>query len=140
VKEIPVNTPSLNSFITHYEYEIKLIDMCSGEVIFPLSDLTELPAERVTEKDGRKITKIINTRPFIDEIRWLTKDTIFLRLKSIDRECCRPSDVLKALFNISHLHPGVRIKRVGLYGRTGGVTVSPDGLSYEMENLCLQKL
>ena len=172
VKEIPVNTPSLNAFITHFAYEIRLdknklrLPVCHPEFIsgsqmkeipkqvrddmdneredvFPseisLSDLTELPAERVTEKDGRKITKIINTRPFIDEIRWLTKDTIFLRLKSIDRECCRPSDVLKALFNISHLHPGVRIKRVGLYGRTGGVTISPDGLLHETENLCLQK-
>ena len=109
-----------------------------GEI--SLSDYTDLTVERVTEKDGRKITKIINTRPFIDEILWLTKDTIFLMLKSIDRECCRPSDVLKALFNISHLDPGVRIRRVGLYGKTGGVTVSPDGLSNETENLCLLKL
>lgn len=141
VKEIPVNTPSLNAFITHFAYEIRLDrnKLLLPVTEIPLSDLTELPAERVTEKDGRKITRIINTRPFIDEIRWLTNDTIFLRLKSIDRECCRPSDVLKALFNISHLHPGIRIKRVGLYGRTGGLSVSPDGLSYETENLCLLK-
>ncbi|HZX48960.1 MAG TPA: TIGR03960 family B12-binding radical SAM protein [Nitrospirota bacterium] len=169
VKEIPVNTPSLNSFITHYAYEIRFNDMYSmkiplnppfskGEIISPplekggeggfesgfpceisLSDFPELTVERVTEKDGRKITKIINTRPFIDEISWLSKDTIFIMLKSIDRECCRPSDVLKALFNISHLNPGVMIRRVGLYGITGGLQVSPDGLSNKTENLCLLK-
>ncbi len=175
VKEIPVNTPSLNSFITHFAYEISLDEtqVChpefiSGsqtmqgqeilkqvqndmeddrtndrEAVFPceisLSGLTELPAERITEKDGKKITKTINTRPFIDEIYWLNVNTIFLMLKSIDRECCRPSDVLKALFNMSHLQPGVMIRRVGLYGKTGGITISLDGLSYETENLCLLK-
>ncbi|MCC6544861.1 MAG: TIGR03960 family B12-binding radical SAM protein [Nitrospirae bacterium] len=143
VKEIPVNTPSLNAFITHFAYEISLdrnmlsLPDCQPE--FSLSDVTELKVERVTEKDGRKITKIINTRPFIDEIHWLTIDTIFLKLRSIDRECCRPSDVLKALFNISHLNPGVMIRRVGLYGKTGGLQVSPDGHKIETENLCLLK-
>ncbi len=159
VREIPVNTPSLNSFITHYAYEIKFQESVIDAPPFSeinLSDLTELWAERVTEKDGRKITKMINTRPFIDEIRWLNKDTIFLMLKSIDRECCRPADVLKALFavlalspsamlrvnsakNVSALQQGLIIRRTGLYGMTGGVTVSPDGLSHETENLCLQK-
>ncbi len=153
VKEIPVNTPSLNSFITHYAYEIQLdrdrsyqpelASRHDSEDIFPceinLPDTTELPAERITEKDGRKVTRIINTRPFIDDIRWLDENTIFLLLNSVDRECCRPSDVLNALFNISHLEPGVRIRRTGLYGMAGGLTVSPDGLTYETENLCLLK-
>ncbi len=179
VKEIPVNTPSLNSFITYFAYEIRFSNSYSpkiplnppfskGEISsspfenekirfpplekggeggfesgFPceisLSDITELTVERVTEKDGRKITKIINARPFIEDIRWMTKDTILIVLKSIDRECCRPSDVLKALFNISHLNPGIRIRRVSLYGRTGGLQVTPDGLSNETENLCLLK-
>ncbi len=144
VKEMPVNTPSLNSFITHYAYEIRfdevVTNVSSGEI--SLSDFTELWAEKVTEKDGRKITKMINTRPFIEEIRWLNKDTIFLMLKSIDRECCRPADVLKALFDVSPLQPGIMIRRTGVYGKTGGVTVSPDGMmvfSDETEKLCQLK-
>ncbi|MEK6538265.1 MAG: TIGR03960 family B12-binding radical SAM protein [Nitrospirota bacterium] len=151
VKEMPVNTPSLNSFITHFAYEIRFSDTYSGgeggcESGFPdeisLSDFTELWAEKVTEKDGRKITKMINTRPFIEEIRWLNKDTIFLMLKSIDRECCRPADVLKALFNVSPLQPGIMIRRTGVYGKSGGVTVSPDGMMVildETEKLCQLK-
>ncbi|MEK6584564.1 MAG: hypothetical protein AABY66_06860 [Nitrospirota bacterium] len=85
---------------------------------------------------------MINTRPFIEEIRWLNKDTIFLMLKSIDRECCRPADVLKALFAVSPLQPGIMIRRTGVYGKTGGVTVSPDGMmvfSDETEKLCQLK-
>ncbi|MCC7203130.1 MAG: TIGR03960 family B12-binding radical SAM protein [Nitrospirae bacterium] len=149
VKEIPVNSQSLNSFITHFAYEIMFNagtafmagSDCNGlwQSKISLTDITELPVERVTEKDGKKTTKIINTRRFIDEIRWLTDNTLFMMLKSVDRECCRPSDVIKALFNISHLQPDIRIMRVGLYNRTCGITVSPDGLSYETENLCLQK-
>ena len=145
VREIPVNSPSLNSFITHYAYEIRF-DNDNGLEGFPseisLSDFTELWAEKVTEKDGRKITKMINTRPFIEEIRWLNKDTILLMLKSIDRECCRPADVLKAIFNVSPLQPGIIIRRTGVYGKTGGVTVSPDGMmvfSDETEKLCQLK-
>ena len=145
VREIPVNSPSLNSFITHYAYEIRF-DNDNGLEGFPseisLSDFTELWAEKVTEKDGRKITKMINTRPFIEEIRWLNKDTILLMLKSIDRECCRPADVLKAIFNVSPLQPGIIIRRTGVYGKTGGVTVSPDGMMVfldETEKLCQLK-
>ena len=94
-----------------------------------LSDHGELWTERVTEKDGRKITRMINTRPFIEEIKWLKKDILFLMLKSIGGECCRPADVVKALFGVSPEDPAVRIRRVGLYGNTGGVLLSPDGFA-----------
>jgi radical SAM-linked protein len=143
VKDIPYITPSLNSFITHYAYEIRF-----DETILSAPPLNPLPqgegkgdlwTERVTEKDSRKIRRMINTSPFIEEIKWLKKDILFLMLKSIGGECCRPADVVKALFGVSPEDPAVRIRRVGLYGNTGGILILPDGLTNEMEKLCLLK-
>ncbi len=132
IKEIPYNTPSLNSFILFYAYEIKLPPPTSpllkggwGDFI-DLSDLGELWTQRVVEKDGRKVLREINARPFIEEIKWTGKDTLFLLLKSHDKECCRPSDVINALFKVMPNELGVRIRRTGLYGKIDGAVISPD--------------
>lgn len=135
--EIPYHAPSLNSLISCYAYEISLsgAELASLQETVPLSNLGELWSRRVVEKDGRKIVREINARPFIEEIRWLKKGLLFLLLKSKGGECCRPSDVLSALFRIAPDHPGVRIRRTGIYGK------GTDATNYmtNMEKLCLQK-
>jgi len=111
------------------------IDISSLQETFQLSNLGELWTRRVVEKDGRKILREINARPFIEEIRWIEKDVLFLLLRSKGGECCRPSDVLSALFKVAPDNPGVRIRRTGLYGK------GTDAQHYtkSMEKICLQK-
>jgi hypothetical protein len=72
--------------------------------------------QRIVERDGKKITRAINVRPFIEDVRWTGNDILYLLLKSRGVECCRPSDVMSALFNISYDDPVVNIRRIGLYG------------------------
>jgi len=136
-EEIPYHTPSLNSSILFYAYEIRLsgIGILSLQETFQLSNLGELWSRRVVEKDGRKIVREINARPFIEDIRWIKKDLLFLLLRSKGGECCRPSDVMSALFKVAPDDPGVRIRRTGLYGK------DPDATHYtkNMEKTCLQK-
>ena len=136
-EEIPYHTPSLNSSMIFYAYEIRLngIDISSLQETFQLSNLGELWTRRVVEKDGRKILREINARPFIEDIRWIEKDALFLLLRSRDGECCRPSDVLSALFKVAPENPGVRIRRTGLYGKG---TDAPH-YTKSMEKICLQK-
>jgi len=91
-----------------------------------LSDSGELWVRRVVEKDGKKVLREINTRPFIEDIHWTGRGTLFLLLKSQKGECCRPSDVVCALFGVAPDDPGLRIRRVGLYGEIEGIMVSPE--------------
>src|SRR3989304_1366583 len=136
-EEIPYHPPSLNSSILFYAYEIRLsgIGISSLQETFQLSNRGELWSRRVVEKDGRKIVREINARPFIEDIRWIKKDLLFLLLRSKGGECCRPSDVMSALFKVAPDDPGVRIRRTGLYGK------DPDATHYtkNMEKTCLQK-
>lgn len=136
-EEIPYHAPSLNSSILFHAYEIRLSGMgiSSLQETFQLANLGELWSRRVVEKDGRKIVREINTRPFIEEIRWLKRDLLFLLLKSKGGESCRPSDVLSALFKLAPDNPGVRIRRIGLYGKG---TDAPH-YTKSMETICLQK-
>ena len=136
-EEIPYHTPSLNSSILFYAYEIQLsgIEISSLQETFQLSNLGELWSRRVVEKDGRKILREINARPFIEDIRWMEKDLLFLLLRSKGGECCRPSDVLSALFKVAPDDPRVRIRRTGLYGKE----MDAPHYTKNMEKTCLQK-
>jgi radical SAM-linked protein len=142
VEGILHNVPSLNSFITFYAYEVRLdstITELYPDNIINLSGVSELWAQRVVERDGRKVKREINTRPFIEYIRLDEGGTLFLLLKSAGNECCRPSDVISALFKVKSDDTRILIKRTGLYGNSGGEIVSPDGIPWSMEQICLQK-
>ena len=119
IREIPVNSPSLNSIIRFYAYEIRFNDIDLVYLHERLDSLQagELWMQRIVERDGKKITREINVRPFIEDVRWTGDDILFLLLKTRGIECCRPSDVMSALFNISYDDSRVNIRRIGLYGK-----------------------
>ena len=121
-------TPSLNSIITFYEYKIRFetMDGIERDKILVLTREKELWAQREMEKDGRRIIKNINVRPFVKDIKWTGDDTLFLLLQSVNGKVCRPSDVVHALFGLSYMDPHVRITRTGLYGIKGQSMLPPE--------------
>ncbi len=76
VKPILRKTPSLNEFISRFEFTVQL----QGDILIPGEALrSEMPFERVMENG---VVKVINLRPLIEEVR---QNGPFLMLRVQDR-------------------------------------------------------
>lgn len=131
---ILAGAPSLSSVIKLYGYEIRFArpEDVEKDRINALSEVKELWVQREITKDGKKKVREINVVPFIKDIKWIRGDILYILLKSRDGECCRPSDVVSALFNIPPYHTGVRIIRTGLYGKYGGTILPPEKIQRDI--------
>lgn len=116
---IPRNTPSLDSFIKRYEYEI----LCPDLTQVRQSLNTEAIIERET-KEGNK--KTIDLKDMVESLQRIERDTWRIILKD-GKEKVRLKEVIMAFFGDSK---DLTITRTGMYGWDAAKNewVSPIGL------------
>lgn len=113
MKIVPINTPSLNSFIKRYEYEIKGIKQ---EIINNMSIVNNLApiASFIVQRDG----KDVDISPCIENIRFLGNELVALTLRDTDTIKVRIREIVEAIFGISMNK--LEITRKAIYGWNNG--------------------
>lgn len=104
---IPEKAESLTSFITRYEYEIKVRDM---------SGINKFLSEK--EINVRRDKHVINLRAMVEDVRQINEDTINLTLVDQGNIKVRLGELLQRVFDVPLEE--LDIKRVALYGWDGG--------------------
>jgi radical SAM family uncharacterized protein/radical SAM-linked protein len=107
---IPKDTPSLDSFIKRYEYEIII---SNGLPLKGMREFMQRDSCIVERKTGDTV-RLIDLRRMVESLHIIDKDRVTLRL--IDQEDkVRLAEVIRAIFGIDDIDE-IEITRTGLYG------------------------